>query len=498
MRRISGWIAKRTKESGSSILRAAALQLVSKYSTILIGLGTQLVLARLLTPTDYGVLAVMMVFTTFFGMLADFGISGAVVQNQNMDSDDIRSIYAWSLRLALVLGIGFACLSYPISIFYGNTIYHSLGCILSIAVFFSALNMVPNALLMKRKFFLLIGLRQVTVAIACAVISIVLAYFGAGVYALVASSVLSAVMNYLWNIKGAGLRLSWHVNKESIRKIRSFSLNVFGFNFVNYFARNLDNLLIGKFFGTVPLGNYNRAYQLMVYPMSMFTHVVTPVLLPFIAEHQQDKQYIYEKFLSTVKILSLLGIFISTFCFFSAKEMVLILFGGQWAGAVPCFQYLSMSIWSQMICATSGTMFQAIGRADLMFKRGLLTAGTTVSCIVIGVLYCSLEGTAFLVSLSYFNPFFLMIYFLVKKGLEVNPWHFCRQLIPDGKIALSMICLLAFISQWEFSDIVYSLILKLTAALLLYVFLLIKTNQMKYFLMVCPKKWRKFLENRFL
>ena len=495
MQKKNGWIAKRIKESSSSILRAAAVQLVSKYSTIVIGIGSQLVLARLLTPQDYGVLAVMMVFTTFFGMLADFGISGAIVQNQDLDSEDICSIYAWSLRLALILGIGFAFISYPISIFYGNTVYQNLGCILSLSVFFSTLNMVPNALLTKRKLFLLIGLRQITVAFVCAVISIVLAWGGAGVYSLVASSVLSAMINYVWNIKGTGLRLSWHVNKESIRKIRDFSLNVFGFRFVVYFSRNLDNLIVGKILGVVPLGNYNRAYQLMIYPLSMFTGIIMSVLHPFLAEHQKDSNYIYEKFLHAVKILSLCGVFVTAVSFFCADEIVLILFGAQWEEAIPCFRFMSIAIWPQMVTATSGAIFQSINRTELMFRRGILATFTMFCCLGAGIALGSIESVSQFVAINYYLQFITMLYFLIRGGFHKSIRSFVRKLLPDSIIACLLLCSLYLADQLAFVDLYISFGIKLFVALCVFLILLVMFRQYYVFEFLVPQRYRCSFKN---
>jgi len=159
-----------------------------------------------------------------------------------------------------------------------------------------------------------------------------------------------------------------------------------------------------------------------------------------------------------------------------------------------CFQYLSMSIWAQMICSTSGAMFEAIGRADLMFQRGMFTTLGTISCIVVGISTGSLAITSLLVSISYFSNFVLMLYYLVGEGLHANIIDFIRQLIPDGIIVVLLALELYVICQMEYLSIVCACCVKLVGSFLLYVFLMIKLRQLKFLLPVCPVKFRNWLK----
>lgn len=497
MWRAKKWFSEHTQQGSNSIKRAAAIQLTSKYFSLFIGLGSQLVLARLLTPHDYGIIAVMMVFIAFFSMLSDFGMSGAIVQSRELSNEDINSIYAWSFRMAMVLGIGFVIISYPISIFYGDEIFKSLGGILALAVFFSTLNMVPEALLMKRKLFLLIGIRQVMVSVFCAMVAIIMAYLDAGVYALVISSVLNSFLNYLWNLYGSGLKLVFHVKKDSINKIRNFSLNVLGFQFLIYFSRNLDNMIIGKVFGSDSLGNYNRAYQLMVYPLGMFTNIIMSAFLPFFAEHQHEPSYIYEKFVHATRLLSLLGIFVSTFSFFCAEEIVLVLFGEQWEEAAHCFRFLSLAIWPQMVTATSGAIFQSINRTDLMLKRGVVALLTMLLCLSVGIFMGSVETVSKWIAVNYYIQFVTMLIFLIHCGFHESISKYLKKYDIDVLCVGCLSLVMYILMQFDFSDIFTSLCFKMVISLVAYIFLIVVLRQYKIFVFLFPKKYRSIMESKF-
>lgn len=476
-----------------SMKKAAVINMSAKYMVVVLQLVISAVLARLLTPEEYGIVAVITVFTSFFSILADLGVGNAVVQNQSLTKNDIQNIYAWSLKKAVLLGVLFALLAFPISWFYSDSVYLQLVPLLSISVVFSAANMVPNALLRKQKKFVLIGLRSIVVCIACASITITLAYFGASYYALIVNTISNSLFVFLWNLRGSGLNPFHKTSntKESVDKIRSFSSYLFRFNIMNYFSRNLDNLLIGKFFGSSDLGYYNKAYTLMLYPINNFTSVLTPVLLPFLSERQNDIDFIYKKYLQFVKALSLVGLYVSVFCYFTSYEMVCILYGENWLLSVPCFQLLAISIWSQMICSCTGTMFQVMDRTKTQYIRGWITVGTTVSCILIGVCFGTIEYVALFVMLAYCSNFISMCYFLVHRTFQKNVMEFLKTFVPDIAIAGVLCGVFVVISKLQLSNVFVLFCVKLMGSFVVFLIMIVVTKQYKHLAIILPNSLKK-------
>lgn len=473
-----------------SIKKAAMLSMAGKYVVVILNLVITAILARLVTPSEYGIVAIVNVFVSFFTILADFGVGSAVVQNQTLNKEDIQNIFSWSLGRAVLLGVFFVFLAWPIAIFYADNVYLTIVPLLSISVVFSAANMVPNALLLKKKKYKLVAIRMVVVCVICAIITITLAYKGASYYALVVNTISASFLNLAWNMWGSGLRLftTTEDKEKSIKKVKNFSSYLLKFNVLNYFSRNLDNILVGKFMGAEQLGYYNKAYQLMLYPMNNFTNVITPVLLPFLSDKQDDKEYIYQKYLETVRLLSLLGIYISVFCYFTSYELVGILYGDAWIMTVPCFQLLSISIWSQMICATSGTMFQVLDQTERQFRRGIITAVTTISCILIGIYFNSIMAVSFFVTLAYLSNFITMLFFLVKQSFGKSCVEYLRQFIPDIIILIVVGIVLYLDGLMNFESKYISFIIKLITSGISYIIMLFLTNQHKNILRYLPSK----------
>ena len=330
----------------SSIKQAVYLNAAARYSTLVLRLLFNAALARILVPEDFGVVAVAMVFTTFFSLLSDMGLGAGIIQNKELSREDIGSIFAFSLRLGLILMGAFALFSFPMAHFYGNRALVPVGMLLSVQLFFNTLNVVPNALLLKQKEFKKVALR---ILCACLTSGIV----GIGYYALVVQAILDAVFIFSWNYFSTRPPMARRPAWASLEKIRSYSGYLFGFNLINYFARNLDNLLIGKYMGPGQLGHYDKSYKLMLYPVNNLTHVITPVLHPILSEHQNDKAYIYDKYRQVVKVLSLLGAFITPFFWFSSGEIIPILYGKQWllwwwCSSLPVWQKAALWPWRGM------------------------------------------------------------------------------------------------------------------------------------------------------
>lgn len=419
-----------------SIKKAAFINAASRYSTIVLNLVFSAVLARLLTPEDYGIVAVTAVFTTFFTLFADMGIGAGVIQNKELAQDDISSIYTFTVRISFVLALAFMAFSVPMAWFYKDRVYVPVGMLLAVSLFFSAMNMVPNALLLKEKRFVAVGIRTVVACILSGGVGILFALLGFKYYALVLQNIFNAVFIFIWNYVSTRPRVVRKICKESVGKIRSYSSFLFAFNIINYFSRNSDNLLISKFMGTASLGYYDKAYKLMCYPTQNLTHVITPVLHPILSEHQNDRNYIYEKYLHIIKLLSLCGIFIMTFCFFASDEIIRIMFGERWLPAIPCFKYMSISIWAQMITSSSGSIFQSLGDSRRMFISGTLNAALTVAAIVLGVAEGRIEAVARNVGIVYNFHFISTYIILVHFSFGMSCWKFLMSFLPDFGVLL--------------------------------------------------------------
>ncbi len=479
-----------------SIKRASIINIIGKYSNLFILFVFSAILSRILSPKEFGTVAVVSVFTSFFSLLANMGIGPAIIHNKDLDEMDFNHIYSLTVRIGLILGVAFALFSVPLSWFYGDSKYIPIGCLLSISVFFSAINIVPNAVLLRQMKFRLVNIRTVTVSTAVSSISIILALNGASYYAIVFNSILTALLVFLWNYITTRPKFVLKLDKGRIKKIQEYSSYQFGFSFINYFSRNLDNILIGKTLGEVSLAYYNKSYHFMSYPLQYLTHAITPVLHPILARYQDDKRYIYDQYLKVIKVLSLLGVFVTVYFVIASDDIIFILYGGQWSKSAQSFKLLSLSIWVQMISSSSGAIFQSIGNTKLMFKTGIVSTSIVVVSILIGIIVADINAVALCVSLGYFLTFFVTFYYLVQIGFKVPLGEFLKKLAPDF-IALLITFIGAWLTNLFVTEVsIVSAVIKLLGTSSAYLLALIITKQFEVFTSLLSIKKPKELSKR--
>lgn len=467
------------------IKRAAFINMGSRYAALAVQLIYNAVLSRILSPDDFGVVAIAQVFVTFFSTFSDMGLGSAVIQRRDLEPEDFSRLFAFTGLVGLGLAVLLTLAGVPISWVYSNASLAPVCWILSVSLLLTTLNTVPNALLMRSKEFVLVGIRQVASALAASVVGVASALLGAGLYAIAVYSVASSLITFLWNWLPNRVRPRLRGMCASVRKVFGYSAWVLGFDVVNYFSRNLDNLLVGYFFGTAELGNYNKAYQLMRYPQTYLTGVVTPVLHPMLAERQDDVDYIYSVFLKSVKALSLIGVFVSVACFFCADEIVEVLYGDQWGQAADCFRLLAVSVWSQMVCGTSSTMFQVLNRTREQFVRGVAIAAVIVASILAGVAMGSVEAVAGCVGVAYYIAFATFLDFLVRRAFGRSVLSFLRELVPDAVIAALLSAVFALTGLLPLPALPL-LVVRLAVGAAAFVALLVCTGQLRWLAFVLP------------
>lgn len=235
---------------------------------------------------------------------------------------------------------------------------------------------------------------------------------------------------------------------EIIKRIWKYSSYQFCFNFINYFSRNLDNLLIGKVMGVDTLGYYDKAYRLMLYPISILTGTISSTMHPVLSKYQDDLETIFITYIKVVKILSIIGVPLSIYLYFSSFEIINILYGGNWNQAVPIFKILSLSVCIQMILSSSGSIFQAVGKTSYLFLSGFLSSILMISAIVLGLIYKNLVILSILLVLAFIINFIQCYYIMVKKIFKKNMFDFYKEL--KSSILIGIITLLGYLLVLKF------------------------------------------------
>jgi PST family polysaccharide transporter len=215
--------------------------------------------------------------------------------------------------------------------------------------------------------------------------SIGMALSGMGVWSLVVQSLLTAAISMVMMWRLSAWRPVFSMDWKALKDLLGYSSNLLSFNIFNYWVRNLDNMLIGRFIGSSALGVYTRAYSLMLLPIRQISGVLTRVMFPALSAIQNDVEKVKSIYLRSTRILALLTFPIMIGLLVVTNSFVLTVFGDQWAEVTPILQVLCLTGLGQSIGTTVGWIYTSQGRTDLMFRWGVFSGLVYAAAIVIGL-----------------------------------------------------------------------------------------------------------------
>lgn len=342
-------------------------------------------LARLLTPEAFGLAGMIFVFTGFASQFSDAGFGAALVQRQEIKERHLSSVFWLQIGLGIVLTILVAGAAPLIAQFYGEPILRVLTMFIAIQFLLESMATVQTALFRRAMDFKKITIVRLCATIVSGGIAIGLALNDYGVWSLVWQSVLftTADLVTLWVL--SPWRPSFLFQWKAIRELLSYSTNLLGFNAINYWTRNSDDLLIGRYIGSSGLGIYNRAYETMMIPIYLIRGIMGEVMFPALSRLQDDPDHVRQVYLRATRSIGFISIPMMCGLMVIADSFVLGLFGPQWEDVIPVLQVLCLIGIKQPVSSTTGWIFKSQGRTDQMFYWNLVVSTATVLSFVIGI-----------------------------------------------------------------------------------------------------------------
>lgn len=450
---------------------------IAKYAGIFVTLAVAGVLSRLFSAEQFGIVNIATIIITFFAIFSDLGIGPAVIQHKQLDRNDLSGIFSLTVWAGAAMSLLFFALADPIASFYKspeNTDPETLAriCrILAVNLFFASVNIVPNALILKEKRFRFAAMRSLVVQVVGGAAGIAAAYTEAGIYALTVNPVFSSIMLFAINYREHPLRLSLSPGIGAIRKVFSFSAYQFSFQLINYFSRNLDKLLMGRYISLTDLGYYDKSYRLMMQPLQNIAYVVSPVMHPIFSVMQDDKEQLAGAYLKVVRLMAFIGLPLGALFCFTSHELIFIIFGDQWSPSVPVLRILSLTIGIQMVMSTSGAIFQAANAPRMLFLCGLYSALVNIAAICTGIFaFGTMQAVAWCLCFSFLANFLQTYYMLFRLTLRTGWRQFWSTLRSPLAVTLLAALPLGALQLWlpAHTPLLVSFVLKCLAALIVW------------------------------
>lgn len=396
--------AFRPKTGGHEVrglaVRGAAATVTASALSLLAQVASTVILARLLTPDDFGVVTMV---TTFSLLVANFGLNGfteAVIQCEEIDRQTASNLFWINSGAGLVLAITFAAAGSLLAWFYGNPLVVHVAAGLSIGIAIAALSVIHLALIKRAMYFTASSANDVFGRVVNTVVSILLALMGWGYWALVAGIVAQQLSVTL----GAWWLCPWipslpRRNGKTGTMVR-FAAKVYGQFSLAYSSRNIDNLLIGWRFNAVALGFYKKAYDLFAISASQITSPLHNVALAALSRLNDDRDRFRRYFASSLGMIALVGMALSADFILVGKDVVRLVLGQQWSESGSIFVLLAPGIGALLLYSTIGWIHLSIGKPERLLRWSIVALIATVGLFLVALPWGP-QGIATAWSVSY-------------------------------------------------------------------------------------------------
>jgi PST family polysaccharide transporter len=384
----------------TTVVKGAGLNAAARFGTQILSIACTSVVARLVPPRAYGLMGMAAVVIGFVGLFRDIGTTSAIIQRRDIDDGLLTSVFWLNMSMGLAVA-GVCWLTAPwVALFYREPALLGILRALSLLFLISSLAGVHSALLVRDLQFGRIAAIELVGGTAGLAAAVTGALLGAGVWSLVMNllaissvSVVVAICARPWWPK---LHFSW----AEIRSISGFGLNLSAFNIVNYFARNADNLLIGKYLGAAPLGYYALAYNIMLFPVQAVSQTLGRVLFPAFAAMQNDHARFRQAYLRASAAVAFFTFPLMAGAAVLAPELIALFLGPRWGPVVPVLRVLAPIGMLQSVTTNTGHIYMATGSTRIMFRWGTLSSAVLVAGFVAGLTWGIMGVAAVYAALS--------------------------------------------------------------------------------------------------
>jgi O-antigen/teichoic acid export membrane protein len=434
-------------EVGVRAARGGAVTMASQGLRFTLMLLSTAVLGRLLTPQDYGLIGMVAIVMGFVALFKDLGLASATIQREELSQREVSTLFWLNLGFSLGVALLTAAAAPLVAWFFGEPRLTAVTTAYAAGFVFGGLAVQHEALLRRRMRFAALAGANLAALVVNAVVTVALAWAGFGYWSLVCGQLAlgAAYAACLWGV--CGWRPGRPGRLSEVRQLLAFGRDLTGFTIVNYFSRNLDNLLIGRVWGTVALGFYAKAYQLLLLPLDQVNEPITAVAVPALSRLVDDPERYRRAYLRLLEKVAVATLPLMAFMLAASDWIVRVVLGPQWGETARIFMLLGISGLTQPIANTTGWLLISQGRARHLAQWGLIGGGISVVAIVAGLPWGP-AGVAASYSLARVLVFDPLLYWWVGRRGPVRALDFYRTVAPAATAAACVLAAVYALRRW--------------------------------------------------
>ena len=360
---------------------------IQQVLVLSIQFGVGVVLARLLNPYDYGVVAMQAVFFAIANVFIECGLEGALIQKRECGRDDENTAFLYSTLVSIML---YALLFFAaplIADFFHHDNLQKVLRVSGLVLVVNALSIVPRSLLQRQLRFKELAMITVSTSLMAGVVALFMAYNGLAYWALVGQMLLASVLMTIAYFIYTGWRPQVHFSNESFRQLINFGLPMMFTGMVNALYNNLYSLVIGRFYTPVQVGLYNRADGYSAYLSYNLSDLTMRALYPILSRSQDDLELLKRQALDILHVLAFLAVPAVVFLSFAAEDLIRILLTDKWIEMALLMQVLCIAGLGYMVTNLHVNLFKAVGKTHLLFICEMLKKGMSVLIILMTFQY---------------------------------------------------------------------------------------------------------------
>lgn len=344
--------------------------------------ATTIVLARLLTPADFGLVAMAGLFVGLASLVNEFGLTSALVQRRDLSDDEIQSVFWFNLTLGGVMVLAGVALSHPLAAFFGQPLLAWILPVSSLSFLISSFALIPSALFARHMEFRRPAIGGVWAAAATLVSAAGLALLGAGVWAMVVGGLVGTLTLTAYLVGYSGWRPRAHFRWSEARPLAGFGGVLMAATLVNWGSWNVDYLLVGRVLGSAPLGTYTLAFNLTSIPTRKLSGTVVATFLPAFSRVPDHFVRFRSAYIDGLAFTSLPSAVVLATTAVLSQEVILGLYGAEWSGAVAPLRVLCAAGFLTSVTTLTGLVFRGLGRPGRELRWSIaLLAGSAVGVL---------------------------------------------------------------------------------------------------------------------
>ena len=432
---------------GGRSARGGAVTLSAQLFKFVLTTVAAIALARLLTPDDYGLIAMVAILVNFVGMFQYLGLSTATVKWAELNHQQVSTLFWINMALSAAIMLVTVGSGPLLAWFYREPRLIGIAAAYGVTILFTGLGIQHEAILSRQMRFTAIVVVESAGLLIGFLAAIVAAWYGAGYWALVINQIVMTLVTVIgvWTVckwrpglPGRGLDL---------RSMLSYGGNLTGFNVMSFFSRNLDNLLIGKFWGAHQLGVYSRAYQMLLLPMQQINAPLAAVAVPALSRLADSPDRYRSAYLRILEKIAMVTMPLGALMIATSDWMVLLLLGPKWTETGKIFMLLGIAAIIQPITKTSWWLFSTQGRTRELFHWGIISGVIAVVSILAGLPWgaTGVAASYAVADLCISTP--LLFWYVGRRG-PIRAGDFYRTIVPSAIASVCSVALLIVCRPW--------------------------------------------------